>query len=373
MGDTSDSTSGKGPGYSLASLLASLVEQKGSDLHITANTPPRVRINGALLSLDLPAMNNFHTMQLCYSVLTEQRRSVLEEHLEVDFSFGVRGLARFRGNVFMQRGSVGGVFRVIPESIPTIAELNLPRVLTQLSVIPRGLVLVTGPTGSGKSTTLASMIDYINTNQAKHVVTIEDPIEFMHSNKHSIINQREVGSDTHSFARALRSCLRQDPDVILVGELRDQETIELALTAAETGHLVFATLHTNSATSSVNRIIDVFPPDHQSQIRTQLSFSLMGVLSQLLIPGVTGGRHAAVEVMVPNYAIRNLIRESKIHQIYSTMQIGQDESQMKTMNQALSELVLTRRIRDKIALDCSPDATELQELLRTAYHKGGRR
>lgn len=373
MLSSNDTVSGKGPGYSLASLLKSLVEQGGSDLHITSNSPPRIRVNGKLLALDLPPMSHHHTTQICYSVLTEQRRSLLEEFCEVDFSFGVRGLSRFRGNVFMQRGSIGGVFRVVPETIPTISDLQLPRTVLKLAAFPRGLVLITGPTGSGKSTTLAAMIDYINTNSAKHIVTIEDPIEFMHSNKSSIVNQREVGSDTLSFSRALRSCLRQDPDVILVGELRDHETIEMALTAAETGHLVFGTLHTNSATASVNRIIDVFPHEQQAQIRTQLSFCLMGVLSQLLHPGISGGRHASVEIMLPNYAIRNLIRENKTHQIYSTMQMGQDESSMKTMNQALAELVFIRKVWEKTALGASTDPIELQELLRKGpSSRGGR-
>ena len=283
--------------YSLPQLLKALIDQNGSDLHITSNSPPRLRINGLLLPLDLPPLTSDQTMLLCYSILTEEQKKNFEGNKEIDLSFSIKGLCRFRGNIFHQRGSVGGVFRVIPTRIPEFKELGLPHYVEDFCKMPRGLVLVTGPTGSGKSTTLASMIDNINNRYQKHIVTIEDPIEFMHPNKHSIVNQRELGSDTDGFSKALKSCLRQDPDVVLVGELRDLETIALAITTAETGHLVFGTLHTNSCVSSINRIIDAFPSHQQAQVRTQLSFTLMGVMSQLLIPSLNGSRVACIEMM----------------------------------------------------------------------------
>lgn len=357
--------------YSLAQLLKALLDQNGSDLHITSNSPPRLRINGLLLPLDLPPLSGDQTMLLCYSILTEEQKKDFEGNKEIDLSFSIKGICRFRANIFYQRGNVGGVFRVIPSRIPAFRELGLPRHIEEFCSMPRGLVLVTGPTGSGKSTTLAAMIDNINNKYQKHIVTIEDPIEFIHSNKHSIVNQRELGSDTDGFSKALKSCLRQDPDVVLVGELRDLETISLAITTAETGHLVFGTLHTNSCVSTINRIIDAFPAHQQSQVRTQLSFTLMGVMSQLLIPSLEGKRVACIEMMVPNSAIRALIRDNKIHQIYSSMQIGQESSNMRTMNQALLDLVATRKISDKTALGIAQDPIEMAELLNKYYGRGG--
>lgn len=348
----------------LHQLLKELVERGGSDLHITTNTPPQIRVDGKLTPLDLPPLNAVDTKQLCYSVLTEAQKHKFEEESELDLSFGVKGLSRFRGNILVQRGAVAGVFRVIPYKILTFAELGLPPVVTDLSEKPRGLILVTGPTGSGKSTTLASIIDKINTERHDHIVTIEDPIEYLHPHKGCLVNQREVGADTKSFKSALKYVLRQDPDIVLVGELRDLETIEAALTLAETGHLCFATLHTNSCAQTINRIIDVFPPYQQTQVRTQLSFVLEGVLSQTLIPKAGGrGRILALEVMVPNPAIRNLIREDKVHQIYSQMQVGQDKFGMQTMNQSLYSLYMRRMITLEDAMGRSPEPDELKQML----------
>ncbi len=352
-------------------LLNALIEKKGSDLHISVNSPPRLRINGDLVSLDLPILTDTQSAELCLSVLNEEQRAVFKKTHEIDFSFGIKGLCRFRGNVFIQRSRVSGVFRIIPTKIPTIADLELPAAIANLCNLSRGLVLVTGPTGSGKSTALAAMIDYINTNYAKHIVTIEDPIEFVHSHKNSLVNQRELGADTKSFQTALRACLRQDPDVILVGELRDLETISMALSAAETGHLVFATMHTNSSVATINRIIDVFPADQQAQIKTQLSFSLVGVMSQLLVRTVKGSRRACYEIMIPNGAIRNMIREDKVHQIYSAIQMGQENSGMVTMNQSLVSLVLSRQIALQTAEALSPDVSELMAIIEKS--QGGLR
>ncbi len=345
-------------------LLKVMIERGASDLHITAGTPPQLRIDGKLHPLNMPALAPQDTKQLCYSVLTDAQKHEFEENSELDLSFGVQKLSRFRGNVFIQRGNIGGAFRAIPYKIKTFEELNLPPVVRELARRPRGLVLVTGPTGSGKSTTLASIIDLINTERSEHIVTIEDPIEYLHSHKGCVVNQREVGSDTKGFKEALKYILRQDPDVVLIGELRDLETLEAALSVAETGHLCFATLHTNSAVQTINRIVDVFPPYQQAQIRQQLSFSLEGVLCQSLLPLANGsGRALALEVMVPNPAIRNLIREDKIHQIYSSMQMGQGKFGMQTMNQSLAELVQKKRISMDEAIARSPKVEELKELV----------
>src|SRR6266480_3810094 len=289
----------------LHQMLKELVERGGSDLHITTNSPPQIRIDGKLTPMNEPPLTAVETKQLCYSVLTDAQKHKFEEENELDLSFGVKGLSRFRGNVLIQRGAVAGVFSVIPYKILTFDELGLPPVVKDLSEKPRGLVLVTGPTGSGKSTTLASIIDRINTETRQHIMTVEDPIEYLHPHKRSIVNQREVGSDTAAFKIALKYVLRQDPDVVLVGEMRDLETIEAALTISETGHLVFATLHTNSAIQSADRIIDVFPPHQQPQVRAQLASVLLGVISQRLIPRVGGGRVAAAELMIANPAVRN--------------------------------------------------------------------
>ncbi len=349
---------------SIHQLLKTMVEQGSSDLHITTGTPPQIRVDGHMTPMRLPPLQGTDTKQLCYSILTDAQKRRFEEELELDFSFGVKGLARFRGNVFMQRGAMAGVFRLIPYKILSFEDLKLPQVVRDISRKPRGLVLVTGPTGSGRSTTLASIIDAINCERREHIVTIEDPIEFIHPHKKCVVNQREVGSDTNSFKRALKSILRQDPDVVLVGELRDLETIEAALTIAETGHLCFATLHTNSCVQTINRIVDVFPTNQQQQVRTQLSFVLEGVMSQTLIPNSSGkGRSLALEVMVPNLAIRSLIRDDKIHQIYSQMQMGQDKYGMQTMNQALFMLYHKKLISMDMALVRSSDTEELKQMI----------
>ncbi|HZT59884.1 MAG TPA: type IV pilus twitching motility protein PilT [Pyrinomonadaceae bacterium] len=349
----------------LSDLLKKLIELGGSDLHLTTNTPPQVRVDGHLRPVEgIRPLTSADTKSLAYSVLTDAQKHRFEENLELDFSFGVRGLSRFRANLFNQRGAVGAVFRAIPYEIKDFDQLGLPPVVAQLCERPRGLILVTGPTGSGKSTTLAAMLDKVNRERHEHIVTIEDPIEFLHSHKSCIVNQREVGADTRGFSDALRTALRQDPDVVLVGEMRDLETIESALRIAETGHLTFATLHTNSAATTINRIIDVFPSGQQSQIRAQLSMVLEGILCQTLLPRADGrGRCMALEILVPNPAIRNLIREDKVHQIYSMMQTGQGKHGMQTLNQALATLYHKRLITLEIATQRSSNADELRELI----------
>src|SRR5690348_824199 len=348
----------------LSDLLKKMLELSGSDLHISTNSPPQVRVHGHLQPLDLPILTPSETKQLAYSVLTDAQKHRFEEHLELDFSFGLKGLARFRGNLFNQRGATGAVFRVIPFEIRSFQQLNLPPIVSKLCDKPRGLILVTGPTGSGKSTTLAAMIDKINTERHDHIITIEDPIEFVHQNKNCLVNQREVHSDTKSFSDALRAALREDPDVVLIGEMRDLETIESALRIAETGHLTFGTLHTNSAASTINRVIDVFPSHQQSQIRAQLSLVLEGVLCQSLLAKIGGqGRACAMEILVPNAAVRNLIREDKIHQIYSAMQSGQDKYGMQTFNQSLASLYFSKQISLETALLRSSMPDELQEMI----------
>jgi twitching motility protein PilT len=348
----------------LPELLQTLVQVNGSDLHLTTQTPPQIRVHGKLQTLDLPSLGPSETKGLAYSVLTDSQKKRFEETLELDFSFGIRGLARFRCNVFNQRGAVAAVYRVIPEKIKGFDELGLPPVLATLADRPRGLVLVTGPTGSGKSTTLAAMIDKINTERREHILTIEDPIEYIHQHKGCLVNQREVHSDTHGFAAALRAALREDPDIVLIGELRDLETIESALRIAETGHLTFATLHTNSAAQTINRVIDVFPAHQQGQIRTQLSLVLEGVVCQALMPRADGqGRVMSLEVLIPTPAIRNLIRDDKIHQIYSTMQTGQEKFGMQTMNQSLATLYQKRLITLETAIGASSMKDELEQMI----------
>src|SRR5512140_1767322 len=347
----------------LSDLLKKMLELNGSDLHITTNSPPQIRIHGHMTPLDLPPLNPAETKQLAYSVMTDAQKHRFEEDFELDFSFGLKGLARFRANVFNQRGATSAVFRVIPFEIKSFNQLGLPSVVSRLCDKPRGLVLVTGPTGSGKSTTLASMIDKINAERHDHILTIEDPIEFVHMNKNCVVNQRELHADTKSFTDALRAALREDPDVVLIGEMRDLETIESALRIAETGHLTFGTLHTNSATSTINRVIDVFPAHQQSQIRAQLSLVLEGVSCQALLPKVGGGRVCVMEMMVPNSAIRNLIREDKIHQIYGAMQIGQEKSGMQTFNQSLATAVFKKTITLETAVARSSNADELTEMI----------
>ena len=349
--------------YTLIQLLEALVTQNGSDLHISVNSPPRFRINGKLHPLNTEDLRAQDSSELCYSVLNEEQKKILESERELDFSFSIQRVGRFRANVFLQKETVAGVFRAIPLSIKTLEELKLPIILKTLADMPRGLVLVTGPTGSGKSTTLAAMVDHINSTRRDHIVTIEDPIEFLHSSKSCLINQREVGSDTNSFLRALKSVLRQDPDVVLIGELRDLESTMRAITVAETGHLVLGTLHTNSAVTSLNRLIDIFPPEQQSMIRTQLSLNLNSVISQLLIPAINGGRALAMEIMIPNTGIRNLIRENKIHQIYSAMQVGQEQTKMQTMNQSLFGLWESGIIDPNDALNKSSNPDELMGMM----------
>lgn len=348
----------------LEELLETLVSRGGSDLHLSAGSPPKIRIDGSLVDLAPEAFGHEDTKKIVYSILTNDQIATFEEKLELDLSFGVSGLGRFRTNVFQQRGTVAAVFRLIPFDVKGFEELGLPsEVCTKLCKLPKGLILVTGATGSGKSTTLAAMIDYINRTRESHIVTIEDPIEFLHQNKRCLFNQREVGSDTLEFKYALRSVLRQDPDVVLIGEMRDLETIEAALTLAETGHLTFATLHTSDAVQTINRIVDVFPAYQQQQIRTQLSFTLQGVFSQQLIPRSGGsGRILGFEVMLANAAIRSLIREDKAHQIYSQIQTGGKDG-MKTMNASLYELYGRRAISMDEALNRSADKDDLMRLM----------
>ena len=348
----------------LNQLLKDMVGQGGSDLHITTNSPPQVRVDGVLRQMSLPPLTPTETKQLCYSILTDNQKHRLEENLELDLSFGLKGLARFRANIFHQRGAMAAVFRQIPFEIRGFRELGLPAVIERMCEKPRGLVLVTGPTGSGKSTTLAAMLDKVNRERHEHIVTVEDPVEYLHSHKNCIVNQREIHADTHSFENALRSALRQDPDVVLIGEMRDLETVESALRIAETGHLTFATLHTNSAAQSINRIIDVFPAHQQSQIRAQLSLVLEGILCQALLPRTGGkGRALAMEILVPSAAIRNLIREDKVHQIYGMMQAGQAKHGMQTFNQSLAVLYFRRTITLETAMLRSSHPEELQEII----------
>jgi twitching motility protein PilT len=351
-------------GVTLSELLKKMLEMGGSDLHISTNTAPRIRVHGKLRPLDMPPLTAVDTKALAYSVLTDAQKHRFEENLELDFSFGLKNLARFRGNLFNQRGAVAAVFRTIPWEIKTFEALGLPPVVKNFCDKPRGLVLVTGPTGSGKSTTLAAMLDKINREREEHMITIEDPIEFLHNNQKCLVNQREVHSDTHSFTNALRASLREDPDVVLIGEMRDLETIESALRIAETGHLTFGTLHTNSAVSTINRIIDVFPSHQQPQIRAQLSMVLEGVMCQALLPKADGrGRIMVMEIMVPTAAIRNLVREDKIHQIYSSMQTGAGQTGMQTFNQGLANAYFQKLITLETAISRSSNQDELQDMI----------
>jgi twitching motility protein PilT len=348
----------------LPELLKLLVDRDGSDLHITTNTAPQIRVHGHLQRLQMPEMQPAETKQLVYSVLTDSQKKRFEETQELDFSFGIKGLARFRCNVFNQRGAVAAVYRLIPEKIRTFGDLGLPAVLATLAERPRGLVLITGPTGSGKSTTLAAMLDKINSERYDHILTIEDPIEYIHPHKNCIVNQREVHSDTGSFSNALRAALREDPDIVLIGEMRDLETVESALKIAETGHLTFGTLHTNSAAQTINRIIDIFPANQQSQIRTQLSLVLEGIVCQALLPKADGkGRVCSLEILVPTPAIRNLIRDDKVHQIYGAMQAGQEKLGMQTANQSLASLYQKRLISLEVAMSASSNRDELQDMI----------
>ena len=352
---------------SIQNFLELVVKRGATDLHVSADSPPLMRVDGQLMALPFPPLTANETKNLCYSLLTDSQRHRFEEESELDFSFGIRGVSRFRGNLFVQKGNIGGAFRTIPHEVRSLADLGLPPVVAELTKLPRGLVLVTGPTGSGKSTTLASMIDKINRERREHIVTVEDPIEFVHQHRACLVNQREVFADTHGFADALRHVLRQDPDVVLIGEMRDLETVASALTVAETGHLVLSSLHTNSAVQTINRIIDIFPSNQQPQVRAQLSLILQGVVSQQLLPRLEGrGRVLAVEVMIPNAAIRNLIREEKIHQIYSQLQVGQIKFGMQTMSQSLVDLYQRRLISYDEALGHATEPEEVRNMLGAA-------
>lgn len=348
--------------FNLRALLEEMIQKDASDLHITVAERPKLRVDGDMVdSSAIEVLTPKDTLQLAYSVLTENQKKRFENEDELDFSFGIQNLARFRGNVFKQRGCVAMVIRMIPFNVRTFQELGLPAVLARLSERPRGLILVTGPTGSGKSTTLAAIIDKINKERKGHIITVEDPIEFIHRHQSCIVNQREIGTDTKSFASALKYALREDPDVILVGEMRDLETVAAALTIAETGHLVLATLHTNSAAESINRIIDVFPSNQQSQVRAQLAFVLEGVVTQTLLPKLKGrGRSMAAEIMVATPAIRALIRDDKVHQIYSAMQSGKKFG-MQTMNDALFQLYTAREVAQE---ECERVSHDPKEFLR---------
>ena len=380
MSDKMDSTATKTkPGESgignlgIQQLFKVMVESGASDLHITVGTPPGMRIHGDIVRVKLGAMTAEDTKRLVYQILTEKQKAELEKNLELDFSFGIKGLARFRANVFYSKNAVAAVFRQIPSLIPDFDALSLPKVLLDMINVSNGLILVTGPTGSGKSTTLAALIDRLNTSIPGHIITLEDPVEFVHQHKMSIVNQREVGADTLTFAKGLKSLLRQDPDIVLVGELRDMETIEAALTIAETGHLVFGTLHTNSTVQTINRIINVFPSDQQEQIRTLLSFVLQGVVAQQLLPKIPKGRIAVQEILRMTPAIRNLIREDKIHQIYSQMQIGQEETGMMTMNQGIKKMLDGGVITSETAMGFTNNPDELQRMMGLNNSPGQKR
>ena len=344
-------------------LFKVMVDNGASDLHLTVGSAPAMRVSGEIVRVKVGSLTPDDTKRLIYQILTEKQKAELEKNLELDFSFGIKGLARFRANVFYSKGSVAAVFRQIPSLIPDFEALGLPPILLEMVNVSSGLFLVTGPTGSGKSTTLASIIDKLNTNSSSHIITLEDPIEFVHQHKMSLVNQREVGADTLSFGKGIKSLLRQDPDIVLVGELRDPETIEAALTIAETGHVVFGTLHTNSTIQTINRIINVFSHEQQEQIRTLLSFVLQGVVAQQLLPKVPKGRIAVQEILRITPAIRNLIREDKVHQIYSQMQIGQDETGMFTMNQNIKKVLDSGLITPETAMSNSNNPEELARML----------
>ena len=349
--------------YTLEQLLRSIKDYGASDLHLNVNAEPMLRIDGRLTPLNLPKLTGEDIVKLCYSVLTEKQKSVFEETYELDFSFEIPKVARFRANYYFERENLAAAFRIIPERPLSLDELNAPAIFKKIVRKEKGLILVTGPTGSGKSTTLAAMINEINESFAKHILTIEDPIEFVHQHKKSLVSQREVGRDTKAFLNALKSALREDPDVILIGEMRDKETIGAAITAAETGHLVMGTLHTNSAVQTINRIVNVFPANEQDQIRTQLSMAILAVISQSLLPKIGGGRVAAHEIMINNPAIANLIRENKIAQIYSQMQLNQGSTGMQTMNQVLAEYVRRHIIDKETAMAYSTKPEELRKMI----------
>jgi twitching motility protein PilT len=350
---------------SMHELLLLTVEADASDLHITSYVPPRIRVYGDLKSIDYPILTPAETKALVYSILSDKQKKIFEEKLELDFAFGIKDLGRFRANVFMQKGAVAAAIRRFLPSMWSFQKLGIPARVAQLCYLPRGLILVTGPTGSGKSTTLACMIDHINTERSVHIVTIEDPIEYFVSPKKALVNQRELYVDTLSYGNALRSVLREDPDVVLVGEMRDVETVEATLRVAETGHLTFSTLHTNSAPETISRIIDIFPPQYQTQARVMLSMTLEAVLCQALLPKADGtGRVLAMEILIPNHAIRNLIRENKLHQVYSQMQLAQEKSGMQTFNQALADLYFRRLVTLETVMAVTSDPEEMTDIVQ---------
>ncbi len=344
-------------------LFKMMKAKNASDIHLTVGVPPVLRIQGRLYQTPFETLDKEGAQKLIYSILNDEQRQRFEEELELDCSIGLKSMGRLRVNVYKQKGNVAAALRAIPNDFKTFEELNLPAVVYNIMKLNKGLVLVTGATGSGKSTSLASMINYLNMNESNHIMTVEDPIEFVHPHKRSIVNQREVGADTHSFAAALKHFLREDPDIVLVGELRDKETMEMCLTLAETGHLVFATLHTNDAVQSINRIIDVFPPNQQPQIRTQLSFVLEAIISQQLIPTLVGGRAMAAEVLLANSAVRSLIRDGKAEQIMTTMQTNAGAG-MITMNQALGDLYIQKKISYQEAISHTGDPSGLRTYLQ---------
>ena len=350
----------------LLQLLKFAVDQGASDLHLVAGSQPALRVNGRVVRVKMEPLAKEDTRKLSYSVLSDAQKSRFESEKELDFSFDVKNMARFRANYFFQKNSVSAVFRRVPVNVPKFSELGIPQAVADLTKCANGLILVTGPTGSGKSTTIASLIDKINEENHGHIITFEDPIEFVHPHKNCIVNQREVGTDTEAYKTALKYLLRQDPDFCLLGELRDLETIETALTVAETGHLVFATLHTNSAVQTLNRVVNVFPSDQQDRIRVVLSFVLQGIVCQQLLPCLQGGRVAALEFLLLTPGIRNLIREGKIHQIGGMMEIGQERTGMVTMNQSLMHLLMRRKIDLKSAFEASPEPDQLDKMLKKA-------
>ena len=356
--------------YDLTELLNMMISRGASDLHLTVGLPPMIRVDGLLTPLDMAKLTPDDTKELAYGVLTEVQRAQFERTNELDFSFGIKGLSRFRANIYRQRDCVAVALRRIPFEIMSFDKLGLPKVVEEMAERPNGLILITGATGSGKSSTMAAMIDKINRQEALHILTIEDPIEFVYVHRKSMVNQRQLHSDTSDFAAALRAVLRQDPDVVLIGEMRDKETIEIALTVAETGHLVFGTLHTNSAVQTVSRIIDVFPPDQQEQVRTQLAMVLQGVICQQLVPRIGGGRIMVCEIMVATSAIRSSIRENKIHQMDNILQVG-GKFGMQTMNQSLLKVFQNLMITREEALGRSPNPTELQSLMERDFQGGG--
>ncbi len=350
---------------SMHELFKITVDRDASDLHLTTHVPPKIRVNGRLVSLDYPELNASDTKTLIYSILTDKQKKMFEEKFELDFSFGIKEMGRFRANIFMQKGAVAGAFRRFLPQMWSFAQLGLPSRVSQLCYLPRGLVLVTGPTGCGKSTSLACMIEHINSERDVHIVTIEDPIEYFFTPRRALVNQRELFQDTLSYNNALRSVLREDPDVVFVGEMRDLETVEATLRVAETGHLTFSTLHTNSASETISRIIDIFPPQYQTQAKVILSMTLEAVLTQALLPRADGkGRVLALEILLPNVAIRNLIRENKLHQIYSAMQLGQEKFGMQTFNQSLADLYFRNLITLETAMGVTSFPEELTDIIQ---------